>query len=744
MTSRLVLVLTAALVLACGGGGTEAPPQPEPPAPEPEKEPELDGFAYVPGPGGKAAGARFSRFAAGEAVYIGVDDANVRDPSGADDVVATLPLGAKVTVVEALGEPVELIDRRNVWYRVRLEDGREGRIFGAILTPLGGRAWLSERDEGDRGWGLTFSPEGMPRLRVDEEPGSSEALTLDLAVTERFQGGRLEASTEGFGDFETHLQVSMCRLDGGEAPECSSAVVRLGDDLTSLEQISPPDPWRFAPDPSASRSCSGGTALPVQLAESTGEPVITLKTPAYMRGDDGSVECFGIGRVKDGKHRGKELVSCVTSDGGKSAPAQASVARYLRDSSSWTYLPCASNVDSGDIDAALVNQRIQVRVDADVSAPAALEARDEVEVSKGSLTLLYHAPSLGSPDLVPLFEANGVSYSSVSGVPYAIPDHAIVVAHPDGTALVYAWAPDLTWDSDPPGQDYTSQTLGCSGTAEIALNLDDAVSDDDLERFGTLSDGTVVSRLKDPDHPRNRELVSWYVGLAEQDEYTRPQMLELGLTPEELLAGNPWLYLNDPWGRRVRLIRKDMEIPAMCEPILYVYADPPEPVSIRPMAPLRFHRTRPEGPNGWTGVAQPDGSVVVDGRAWPELFWEGRSFWFAPPRDSVVVGERDVERFLTRALDLQGLTLVEREAFLNAWLPDLSGRGALRIGFHRPEDIDRIAPLDVEPEPDVFLRVLMDAAPTDADPDPESSWPRPATPDRKGRLVAVEWGGILR
>ena len=117
---------------------------------------------------------------------------------------------------------------------MRLEDGREGRLFGGLLTPHGGSTFFDESDSGPRGWGVTFSPAGQPRLRVDKTPGSDEAITLDLTPTERFTGGALTASLGDFGDYLSQVEVMLCRVDGGEAPACSTAVVRFKEGSEEL------------------------------------------------------------------------------------------------------------------------------------------------------------------------------------------------------------------------------------------------------------------------------------------------------------------------------------------------------------------------------------------------------------------------------------------------------------------------------------------------------------------------------
>lgn len=746
MTLRHLFLLGAFPLVACGVWTEPTTPrlssaeQPSLiPAEPAEVEATLKGYAYLPGPSGGATGARFSRFDSGAAVYVGVNGANVRDADGAEDVMTTLPLGTQVTIVAPMGEPVEVINRLNLWYRVRLEDGREGRLFGGLLTPFGGSGFMRAAGE-ERRWAVTFSPEGKPRLRLDKTPGSDEAITLDLVPSERFKGGRLEAEIVEWGDYDARIQVLLCRLDGGDAPACSGAEARLGDDRQSLEQASPPDPWKYSPTEGPALFSESGTMLAVTLVKGIGEQVMTLQTPQYMRGPDTAVDCYQVGTVRSGSHQGKALVSCVLHEPGKNAPSYATVGMYLRDEAGWTFLSGLSDAQANpNVFAALVEQRIRVAIDASVSTVEGLGKPETLPVANGSITLERRASDhVHGDDVNPLFQVAGV------GKVYAS-DDALVIPHPDGTRLIYRWKPNDVWDGPAPSDHpYFTHTLGCGGYPEKLINVENGVRRADVVPVAKFTDGTVVSRLKDSAHPVNQRLLSWYFTFQDKSAGQRPPGVDFNLTPDTLLASHPWLFIQDPWGRMVRLMREDLQLPAYCEPILYVYADPPTEVAIAPLAPLRFFTTRPHGPHGWKGIAQPDGSIVIDGRRWPRLFWEGRSVWFRPPSEAVVVAENDIAAFLRTALVAQGLRGREVHEFLNAWLPDLEGQGPVRIGFHHPDTIEAIAPLDIQPQPDTLIRVLMDAAATDAPPDWDGTLPAFSQPPQREGIVVVEWGGVTR
>jgi hypothetical protein len=731
MTLRAVLSLSVLIALACGGGD-DPQPQPQPQPVEPEAEPPLAGYAYLAGPGG-AEGARFSQFSNGDTVYVGVDDANLRDEAG--NVIARLRLGTELRIVAPVSEPTVEIDRLNRWYTVT-ETGTDvaGRLFGGLLTPYGGQDFFQESDEGMRGWAVTFSPEGRPRLRVDKAFGSDEALTLDLTPSERFTGGRMEARLEHWDDFTTRFEVMLCRLDGGEAPECETVTADLNEDRTALVQLSPPDPSQYAA-PWSRATCGAGSVLPLTISDTQG-PVQIFKVPQYIRGPDSTVTCYDIGTVPSGEHAGKTMVSCVQPYAEKTGGYHVLIGRYLRDDTGWTYLPCASTFqEDAAIQSSLVNQRISVRVDTTVSGIEGLETFVTLPVGERTVTFSHHSPEY---DPAALTEA----FTSTVGTVYA-DDESLVIPHPDGTALLYYWKPADDWTTPPPsGRKYVSQSLSCAGTVDELMTFEPDVTAADLQTVATLADGTPVGRLS-PSHPALLRRLAWYDELGRAADFERPPGLELAQSHEALLAGDPWLFVPTPWGAYIRLTREDFQLPQWCEPILYAYADPPAEIIIEPVPPLRFKRTVPHAPLGWHGMAQPDGSVVVSGRRWSELFWEGESVWFSPPAESVVVAEADIAAYLTAALQARGLVGREVDSFLDAWLPDLLDQGAVRIGFHDPEAIQALGPLQITPRPDTFIRVLMDAAPTDDPPDWDGSPPTLVPPERTG-LVVVEWGGMVR
>ena len=144
----------------------------------------------------------------------------------------------------------------------------------------------------------------------------------------------------------------------------------------------------------------------------------------------------------------------------------------------------------------------------------------------------------------------------------------------------------------------------------------------------------------------------------------------------------------------------------------------------------------------WSGLALPDGSVVVGGRRYGSLFWEGPSDWYPPPDRDWVVSGGEVEAELRDVLPRLGLRGREVDEFVDAWAPRLARWPWVRLGFFDPASIDDVAPLRIEPAPDTVLRVWMEASPADG-PERSVRPPLPRPPERAGTVV-VEWGGVVR
>jgi hypothetical protein len=136
----------------------------------------------------------------GNQLFVAVDQASLREePNEEAAVVASLPLGAQVTVKARSGERVRVLDRVDYWYQVEAKglDGRavQGHLFGNLLTPL--------RLEGDfDGDGekelatVAMTSDFKIRVRILEPklPPTQRVANVDLQSSGRGQGGSVKAT----------------------------------------------------------------------------------------------------------------------------------------------------------------------------------------------------------------------------------------------------------------------------------------------------------------------------------------------------------------------------------------------------------------------------------------------------------------------------------------------------------------------------------------------------------------------
>ena len=100
---------------------------------------------------------------------------------------------------------------------------------------------------------------------------------------------------------------------------------------------------------------------------------------------------------------------------------------------------------------------------------------------------------------------------------------------------------------------------------------------------------------------------------------------------------------------------------------------------------------------------------------------------------------------MTNAVTAYGLRKTETQEFIDYWMPRFEKEVAapfVFVTFIPQEEIDRVVPLSVIPQPDTSIRIRPYFRPESEKRTvvPQSFPPHP--PDRRG-FTLVEWGGIL-
>jgi len=176
------------------------------------------------------------------------------------------------------------------------------------------------------------------------------------------------------------------------------------------------------------------------------------------------------------------------------------------------------------------------------------------------------------------------------------------------------------------------------------------------------------------------------------------------------------------------------------KPVLYLYPEHESEVSVKLHFEGFLDVTYPAYKDGWNVRAYPDGHLVnlSDNREYSYLFWEGTP-WDAnwDFGEGYCIPGADTASFLQQKLGELGMIPKEYNEFIVYWLPQMQNNPYNLITFQWDE-YERVAPLEIDPEPDSVLRVFMVFAPLQ---NPVEIPPPPKRPAfvRRGFAV-VEWG----
>jgi hypothetical protein len=204
--------------------------------------------------------------------------------------------------------------------------------------------------------------------------------------------------------------------------------------------------------------------------------------------------------------------------------------------------------------------------------------------------------------------------------------------------------------------------------------------------------------------------------------------LGLLVWPDEF--GNSIVYLNDKYAPAVECGK----------PVIYLYPEKDMRVSVKVGANVR--KSEPIYAGGWSVLARKNGELVLNGTTYPYLFWEGKGLGVYPNiKNGTVVKQSETASTIAKQLAEMGLNSKEIADFNEFWLPKLPKAPFVRLTWLTNQEMNELAPLQVEPKPDSVLRVFLDFEGLNQ----STSIPAQILPkyERKG-FTLVEWGGLLK
>ncbi len=323
--------------------------------------------------------------------------------------------------------------------------------------------------------------------------------------------------------------------------------------------------------------------------------------------------------------------------------------------------------------------------------------------------------------------------------------HGFYLKAPDGTVRVYALnvdfvgtdlIPNLNWDNGySTDQQYVyTDTTGCGSSNYLAVTL--MTIEDNLEVAGENSQGDAIYEFKDEN--------SYLLKNMYDNEY---QIYDEGASKvsyEDFIANHPMFFWVDPFGRLARF-KSNQFIPlAECgKPVIYLYPEKTANISVKVEPAGGISYSDPEYNSGWEVTAAPSGELkeISSGRNYPYLFWEGRGAIYEQPKNGFVIKQAEVHQFLLEKLAKLGLNNQESADFMEFWEPRMQNSPYYFVSFLGNREMNKLAPLTINPKPDTVIRILMDFTPLEQPIEVNSYEIK--TPERNGFTV-VEWGGVIR
>ncbi len=178
------------------------------------------------------------------------------------------------------------------------------------------------------------------------------------------------------------------------------------------------------------------------------------------------------------------------------------------------------------------------------------------------------------------------------------------------------------------------------------------------------------------------------------------------------------------------------------KPVIYLYPEEKTDINVKVLLDdsAEFTYTYPKYPEkeGWNVTAEPDSTLTDEsGMKYPYLFWEAETTTRWDMSDGFVIKGDETKEFLTEKLQYLGLNQNEYDEFIEFWLPKMQDNNYNLIKF-QTDDYEKMAPLEVTPQPDSVQRIYMTFKPLD-------EWifvpEQTLTPFERHGYTLIEWGG---
>ncbi|MFA6250118.1 MAG: hypothetical protein WC686_01280 [Candidatus Shapirobacteria bacterium] len=300
--------------------------------------------------------------------------------------------------------------------------------------------------------------------------------------------------------------------------------------------------------------------------------------------------------------------------------------------------------------------------------------------------------------------------------------------------------PQITWHDNTVNIDqyqpeYQEYTGGCGGNSFNVIKAASPLISNKVNA-GVTNNNEPVYQIIDPQSPFIKELYGNYAKV-----YNRANS-EAPITLSDFVRQKSHFIYQDALGDWQIFINSKYGYFGECaKPVIYLYPPKETPVTVKVAANIT--QSEPKYPAaGWTVLAKPSGELIYSGQSYPYLFWEGKGLGEYPNYQNrgVVVTQKDLVATLYSQLSQLGLNEKESADFMDFWTAKLPTTPYVRLTWLTTDDMNKLAPLSVNPRPDTAIRIFLEFEGLD---EPVSLTPQTlSAPPRQG-FTLVEWGGLL-
>ena len=294
------------------------------------------------------------------------------------------------------------------------------------------------------------------------------------------------------------------------------------------------------------------------------------------------------------------------------------------------------------------------------------------------------------------------------------------------------------WQTGTPSEDKLHAiSRGCGGRFS-SVTRSDVLTDADVQQVGKSPSGQVVYELKDS----NSILLNKAYDEFKEFNSVSPDVPYANISKAEFIKQHAVVLHKDKYNQWLVYVRDQLAPGYGCaKPVVYLYPQKQQNISVRVGADVKISEPLYDPNTGWKNVlANPNGSLVVNGKAYDSLFWEGPGVGAYPSINSgTVVKTSEAKAVIRSQLKQLGLNNKEISDFEVYWQDKLPSKPYTRLTWLTTAELNQLAPLYITPKPDTVIRVFLDYAGLDA---PIKIAPQKLTSIPRKGFTVVEWGGL--